>query len=628
MADSLLGLCNRSMLKSQHGLQHQELDSVNITRGGFLGFWIVFLGTTSWLGAGVRKEIAELYTQSYENKAMFLKIPVRGSQQTVFVTEGGIILDRSDVSLVLAFRVGDQVRITDVSFGRDSAYFKIASIDLRRGSKIAFQFPALLSHNFPQQSAFDAALGSSFTEGLTYSEIDSVKEDFVKGQFDQLIGQLANVTSTSNEFVIEAISEKNPLHLAAKKEAAEARKRLRKTEQELNYEVESRKETESELRQLRTESNQVKSTLSSLNQEQDRLVAQRNFLQRELREFKEKNQEYEEQVNKLVESLDLQATSAENLGKQLQALSSSINSLKVERTSLSEGLKEVSKQLENQRKINQKVSTDLKVARAKNARLRSDLRALTSNKDSLSARYLKTREERDNLQTAKKLVKALHLEKRLEKREEGTFQVADLYLQTQRIGAIEVQVPDYPGTVCSVRFSVVSPDSVRFTEQERKLYKTLGQTWKVNTAWQSSAESLKPVLLSKEPVQTVGPRESVEWIWELRGEDLSQPEQVALLIHFLNEDQQEILLPNQEFWVYPDNIQARLQQSFSPLSLLAGVLVGFAVLGVALELRRRSNKRDSRRGRGTTHAGLKQREQSTIEDAKEGSKGYVIQKKL
>ena len=616
------------MLESKHRFQRQELGSVNITKGRFLGFWMVFLGTTWWLGAGVRKEIEEFYAQNYENKAMFLKIPLRGARQAVFVTERGITLDRSDASRALVFRVGDQVRITDVSFGRDSAHFKIASIDLSRESEIAFQFPAPLRQHFPQRSAFDTALGSSFTEGLTYSEIDSAKEDFVKGQFDQLIDEFASVTGTSSEFVIEAISEKNPLYLEAKKEVDEARKRLQKTEQELHREVKSRKETESELRQLRTESNQVKSKLFSLSEERDRLVAQRNSLQRELKEFKEKNREYERHVSELVKGLDLQTTSAENLDKRLQTLSSSIGSLKVERISLSQKLKEVSGQLENQRKSSQEASANLKAARAKNARLRSDLGALTSNKNSLEARYLQAREERDILQAAKKLVEALHLEKRLEEREEGTFQVADLYLQTQRIAALEVQVPDYPGTVCPVRFSVVSPDSVRFTEEERKLYKTLGQIWKVSTAWQSSAESLKPILLDKEPVQTVGPRESVEWTWELRGEDLSQPEQVALLIHLLNEDQQKIPLPSQEFLVYPDNIQARLHQSFSPLSLLAGVLVGFAVLAVALGLRRRSHRWDSRHGRDATDAGVKQRERLTVEDAREESKGYVIQKKL
>ncbi|MFQ5930100.1 MAG: hypothetical protein ACE5MK_10390, partial [Acidobacteriota bacterium] len=144
----------------------------------------LFLSLGLWLNAGVRREVEDWYVQKYENKAMFLKVPIRGEQQMVYVRNTGPVLDRRTGGLSLLFKVGDQVRITKVDFKGGSIRFKIASVDLRRESEIIFEFPQQLREGFPQRASFDAALEATLTEGLSYTDIDSAKEKFIKTEFE------------------------------------------------------------------------------------------------------------------------------------------------------------------------------------------------------------------------------------------------------------------------------------------------------------------------------------------------------------------------------------------------------------------------------------------------------------
>ena len=66
-------------------------------------------------------------------------------------------------------KVGDQVRITDVSFRNDPVRFKIASLETTGQGEIAFQFPRQLEQDFPQRGNFDVALEATLTEGLSYT---------------------------------------------------------------------------------------------------------------------------------------------------------------------------------------------------------------------------------------------------------------------------------------------------------------------------------------------------------------------------------------------------------------------------------------------------------------------------
>ena len=560
--------------------------SVSRSRGK-LKLFAIFFSMSLWLSAGVRREVQNWYVQNYKNKAMFLKVPIRGTRQFVYVTSTRPILDPRTANLPLLFKVGDQVRITDVSFKGDSIRFKVASIDIRTESEIVFQFPQQLNEEFPQQGNFDVTLLATFTEGLSYTDIESAKEQFITSQFDQFVQQLARSNSTSSDFVIRTLGQEFPEYQRIQEEANQAESKLQEVEQTLLEETKARRQVQSELARFQEELDQTRIELITLKGERESLSAEIKSAQQQTVDFRKSAEDYEQQIRELVENLSLKTSSASSLNAQVRVLNESIETLRQEQVSRSRKLDQVTTDLKKLQGRNQELSQELKQAQDERDKVWGNLSALTSNRKGLEARYMAIQQEKEALQDAALLSNSLHLEKRLENREEGLFQLADLYLLSQHIATFEIQVPPYSGTVHPVRFSVKSPDIVRFSEEEREIFEILGDTLKVETSWQSSSNALKFVLLNKEPLQTAGPRETVEWPWLVQGE-ISQPEQASLITHLVSPEGREIFLGSQDFTVNPGQVMARVRQSFSPLSLLAGVVLAIAVFGVLFGFRGRS----------------------------------------
>ena len=543
-----------------------------------LQLFAVFLSMSLWLIAGVRREIENWYVHNYENKALFLKIPIRGKRQIVHVSDTRPTLDPGSANSPLLFKVGDQVRITDVSFRNDSVRFKIASLEVSGEGEIAFEFPRQLEQDFPQRGNFDSALEATLTEGLSYTDIDSAKEEFIKSQFDQFVQQLARSNTTTNDFVVKTLGEEVLTYRLATS-------KLEEVEQILLEETEARQQIQSDLARLRAELDQTKTQLSTLQFERDGLETKVESAERQTDEFRKNTRDYEQQIESLIKNLNLKTSSATSLSAQIKILNESITSVQQERINRARELRDATTQLAQNQKSNQKLSEELQKTEKERDKVWENLRLLTSNRKSLEARYLAIKRENEKFQDTSLLVNSLYLKRRIERREEGVYQLADLYLLTQLIATLEIQVPPYAGTVHPVRFEVKSPEIVKFSEEERKIYEVLGETLKIQTSWQTRSDNLKIVLLDKEPLQTVGPREKIEWPWMFQG-DLSQPEQVSLVVHLVSPDGVEIFLGAQDFTVSPDQMFARLRNAFSLISLLAGVVLALATLGLVFTFRR------------------------------------------
>ncbi|MFQ5929513.1 MAG: hypothetical protein ACE5MK_07430, partial [Acidobacteriota bacterium] len=232
----------------------------------------------------------------------------------------------------------------------------------------------------------------------------------------------------------------------------------------------------------------------------------------------------------------------------------------------------------------------------------------TSNRKGLEAHYIETKREKEALENTALLSSSLRLEEKLEKREQGTFQMATLYLLTKKVGTFEIQVPEYAGKTYRVRFFVDSPETVKFSAEERKLYAVLGEKFKIETTWQSSSDNLKMVLLNTEAIQDVGPRESVEWLWLFQGE-ISQPERASLIAYLVHSDGRKIFLASQDFTLKSGELLVRLRHSISPVSLLAGAVLAIAVFGLVFGFGGRSHS-------------------STKKGSRETPRDVVVQKKL
>ena len=547
---------------------------------------LLCLGT---LAAKIGKEIREQYVAKYENRAMFLKVPVRGLRQVLHVDGTGAKLDRSNLGEPVNFKVGEQVRITGVSFKNDSIRFKIASIDLIREGELTFMLPAPIQYAFPQQGLFEQALNDSLTEGLSYKELDSAKGEFIRGQFESLVREFSATSGTTPDFVRNAILQENPEYQAAKREAATAKSELKTLRQQQQDGERAALEGRRRLASLTRELERAKSELDATRGQQKKAQTEGERYQRELGDLRQKNKEHERQINNLAKSLDVRTASNAALDSRLKDLGSSIESLKRERTSVSEKAEKLAQELKQGELKNKKLTQDLKQVRREKQKLSSDLRSLTSNKDSLEARFLETQKKKEGLETAAVLTSALRLEKSIQEREGETFEVGDLFLLSQKLGALEVQVPATPGELSAVKFQMDSPDLVEFDEEERRLYKALGDPIRIETSWVSESEELKAVLVDGEVAhRSVKPREKVQWLWKIEG-NLSEEERIVLTTHLTSRDGERVDLAPREFVLQPAGLLAPLRASFSLFSLFAGVVLGAAVFGLGLSLRGRSH---------------------------------------
>ena len=549
---------------------------------------LVFLFCVGSLAAKIGREIREQYVAKYENRAIFLKVPVRGLRQVVHVDGTGAKLDRSNLGEPVNFKVGEQVRITEVSFKDDSIRFKIASIDLGREGELTFMLPAPIQYAFPQQGLFEQALSDSLTEGLSYKELDSAKGEFIRGQFEFLIREFSATSGTTPDFVRNTILEENPQYQAAKREAATAKSQLKTLRQQQQDGETAALEARRRLARLTRELEQAKSELASTRGQQKKAQTEGERYQRELGDLRQKNNEYERQISKLAQSLDIRAASNTKLDSRLKDLGGSIESLKRERTSISERAEKLTQELKQGEERNKRLTQDLKQARREKQKLSSDLRTLTSNKDSLEARFLETQKKKEGLETAAALTVALRLEKSIQEREGEAFEVGDLFLLSQKLGVFEVQVPDTTGKLSTVKFQMDSPDLVEFDDEERRLYKALGDPIRIETAWVSESEELKAVLVDGDAAhRNLKPREKVQWLWKIEG-NLSAEERIVLTTHLTSRDGERVDLAPREFLVQPAGLLAPFRASFSLFSLLTGVVLGAAVFGLALSLRGRS----------------------------------------
>jgi len=530
-----------------------------------------------WLHAGVRRDIQSSYLQNYQNKAMFLKVPIRGRRQIIHVQVNGSRLDPASIIDSLSFKVGDQVRITEVNFRGDSVRFQVSSLDLTRQSELEFRFRQDLQDHFPQRGAFDITLKATLTEGLSYTDIETARQEFIEGEFDQFVDQLARSNDTSSDFVVTILRDKIPDYQALRLGAEKTKGLLQKAEEDLQQEMKVRSRAESEITRLEGQLNQNRSELDRLANERKTLMAETDRL----------SGNYESQVKRLIETLNVKTSSATSLEAQVDVLNESIGTLRDERLSRGRQVQDLSQQISDFEDINRTLSEDLERAQEEKKKLWDDFSVLTSNRQGLEGRYAEILKENEQLQNTTLLNNSFSLKRRLERREESEFQVADLYLLNQRIGTMEIQVPPIAGTVHPVRFTATSPDTVKFSAEERKILEVLGEAFQVETAWETTSENLSIVLLDKESVQPAIPRETIEWPWMFQGE-VAQPESASLVVHLISSDGHRIFLGSQDLTVSPAQMIDRLRYSISPISLLTGAVAGLLVFAILFGFRGRS----------------------------------------
>ena len=265
--------------------------------------------------------------------------------------------------------------------------------------------------------------------------------------------------------------------------AAEVRGKLQSLVSDLDRGKTSRRQLQSQLSNLQAQLRENQSEILRVRRERDRVSEQKRSLEQQLEATQKSSREYEQQVDQLASSLDVELAANTNLGQRVGALNDSVTSLKTERTTLFEKVEQASHQLEELRRNNDRLSGALKKEQGARTKLASNLKALTSDRNSLESRYLQTKNRRDVLETSWALQSALRLQERERGEHPEGLAVADLYLLEQKVAVLEVEIPGGAGTASRVTLQLESPDSVRYSGEERRLYESLGEKWTVETAW-------------------------------------------------------------------------------------------------------------------------------------------------
>lgn len=542
------------------------------------------------LYGGVSREIENEYRGRYENRAIFLKVPVHGRREILYPRGGGVVPDAAVSAEPLAFRVGDQVRITKLNFRDSNIEFEIASVDLNQKSAILFDFGQSLTYTFSRRDEFEAALAATFTEGLTYRQIDQAREDFVKDQFSRVVSQIATTTGAETDFVIETILSASPEFAAVQRRAAQLEEQLQGLQGQLREKESAQSAADTEVRNLRNRLSDIERSRGDLEERARTVEAERDRLNQELQQLRTTSRRYEEQLREVASRLDVEAGSRDQLGRQVESLSQNIDNLKRERDSFEEKSNRLEKQVTDLQSERSKLTDELSSARRELASLRSDLRTLTSNRESLQATFVRTREARDQLETANQLADALTLRRRTgTNRDSAKSVMAEVYLLTQRLGQIEVIPPERAEDPGRLRVELNSPDTVQFNEEERRLLEALGKHLTVEAEWTSWSGDLKAALVEGEPSQTVEPRESASWVWNFQGA-VARPEPLSLELRLTDAHGLPVRLGEFQFEVQPGGISGILG-GISLLWLGVGVVLGSLLGGGLIGLTRSRTRR-------------------------------------
>jgi predicted nucleic acid-binding Zn-ribbon protein len=580
---------------------------------GRVAVGVVAVAAFSFVFPRVGREIRDEYVQRFENKAVFLKVPVRGLQQVVHVLDSGAKLDRGNLNQPVSFKVGDQVRIIDVNFRDKMVRFRFSSVDTTREGSLEFRFPTATQQTFRQRENFERSLASSLTEGLSYKELESAKGEFIRGQVKTLVREFAATTNTPDDVVLRTIVEDSPQYQALERESSQIQQKNQVLDRDVSRLGRASREQRARIADMTVELDRLRTQVRELERDENLAARTRQSLEGQLKDAQVK-------MNELLGSLNLKAASNSELDNRMQSLSAGIESARREREKLSEELAQARADLNQREQANSKLTADLKKVRDRNQRLSSELRSLTSNKDSIQSQFLQAKRQSDALEMASRLSAGLRLERSFQELEGRPLEIADLYLLSKRVGRLEIEAPDHPGQICRMKFLMESPDRVEFQEEERVLFDSLGETFKIEPSWSFTGDRLRAVLMEGEPAREAKPREAVEWTWILEGE-ISEPEQAQLRVLFVNSDDQKISLDPHEFYLTPPGLMSYLIRSFSPVSLGSGIFLGLVFAGVAGLFRRRSSSKSFKPSKPS-------KRRPTRPAPEKPDREYVIKKKL
>ncbi len=543
--------------------------------------------------AGVSRAIQDQYKKTYENKAMFLKIPIYSERQMVLISGQTFRVEQGTGAP--RFKVGDQLRVLLVDFGGDEIKFKLGTIGAPGGVELGFKFDSSLQEGFANRDVFDRALQATLTEGLKYTDIDEAKDSFVRDQFDRAVKEMAGSASISREAVLKNIAPFVPAYLEAQRDIDNLKNRVQDISSQLSQSQSENRKLESDSRAQQAELTRLRNTNASLQDKLEGYTSQISKLGDEVRDAKGNAQGYQKELANIQRSLNMRVDSNRDLTAQISDLGQVLKKLQKDNDSLANQVSSLRANLDAQQASNARLVADNEEFKAETRSLKSTLATLTSSKDSLGRQYLDLKTEKEKLDDLTQAVKSLRTRVEEESSEGGAYtSKVNVYLKDVLIGSLYWNVPAYLNRnetkATDASFSAASIDYVRLNPEERHILKTLGEKLKIRLDLVSSLDSMTVTPGPNKPIQETGERDQSKWQWNIDNQG-SKDVRLVLTARLINKDAREIPLFQQESLVAASNMVRQVRGYLQPIPVIVGAILGFLLFGIVGVFRRGSRRR-------------------------------------
>ncbi|NLT67358.1 MAG: hypothetical protein GXX84_12215 [Acidobacteria bacterium] len=565
---------------------------LRITLAVSLVFFSAFTGY-----AGVSRALQEEYKRNYENKALFLKIPIYAAKQMVYISGDKIQVEPG--SGTPRYKVGDQMRILVIDFGNDEIKLRLSGIASPGTAEIGFRFDAALEENFPNRDTFDRALRSTFTQGVSYTDIEDAKQGFVKDEFDRSLDQIAASASTSRDSVLKTITPHIPAYQDAQRELDNLRNRVQDLTSQLTRSQSENRKLETESKHQQSEISRLKSANADLMQRIESSASQVSKLGQELKEAKGSAQGYQKELATIQRSLNLKVDTSRDLSSQIADLGQAMRNMQKENQGLEKQIASLRTDLDAQKTTNARLVSENDELKAGNKKMQSMISVLTSKEDSLQKQYFSLRTEKEKLDEFARQIKSLRTEI-VEDKSEGGIRTGktNLYLGNVPLGSLSWSIPDSirrnESKVAEARFSSESIDRVKLTPEERDILRSLGEGLKIRVSLASGSDAVNISPGDDEPAKEIAERENAGWRWSFASDGL-QDAGLILTAAVINKDSNEVPVFQLDHAVAASNIPRLIRGYLQPVPLIAGVLLGLVLFAIAGLFRRPKAK--SPRGR-------------------------------
>jgi predicted nuclease with TOPRIM domain len=548
-----------------------------------MGWAVILIIITAFSAfSGVSRRIQDQYKRDYENKAVFLKIPIYSERQLVHINDQKIQAEQGLGAP--RFKVGDQMRILGVDFAGDEVKFKMGAIASAGVVEIVFKFSGALLETFPNKDVFDRALAVTFTEGLKYSDIEDSKHSFIEQEFDRSIRDIAGAASISRESVLKSIASQVPAYQDAQREIDNLRNKLQDVNGQLNQSQSENRKLDSTVKSQQSELTRLKNANASLQDKIDSSSLQVSKLGDDLRDAKGAAQGYQQGLASIQRSLNLKVEGNRDLASQIAELGQAVRKLQKDNDSLGNQLASTKTNLDAQHAANAKLMSENEGLKSSNEKMQSTIKTLTSSGDSLAKKYTDLQNAKQKLDDFSQLVKSLKTSIVEEKNEAGVRSgKANIFLKSTLIGVLAWHLPINiaPGknNAGEVAFAAESIDLVKMTQEERHLLRTLGDRLKVRIDLTSADKSVDIKPEQSDSLRSVAERDRSTWKWNI-GSSGSQDSRLLISARLVNQDSEEVSFFQEENSVAASNLIRQIRNHLQPIPLAVGAVIGFLIFGI------------------------------------------------